>query len=59
MEAEFRIIENCRDREFHFAAGVLHTNDVDCQVAGALADQVITEKPFESISQDLMIRLWN
>lgn len=35
-----------------FAAGVLHTNDVDCQVAGALADQVITEKPFESISQE-------
>ena len=35
-----------------FGAGVLHTNDVDCQVAGALADQVITEKPFESISQE-------
>ena len=35
-----------------FAAGVLHTNDVDCQVAGALADRVITEKPFESISQE-------
>ena len=35
-----------------FAAGGLHTNDVDCQVAGALADQVITEKPFESISQE-------
>ena len=35
-----------------FAAGVLHTNDVDCQVAGALADQVITETPFESISQE-------
>ena len=28
------------------------TNDVDCQVAGALADRVITEKPFESISQE-------
>lgn len=35
-----------------FAAGVLHTNDADCQVAGALADQVITEKPFECISQE-------
>ena len=37
---------------FGCVAGVLHTNDVDCQVAGALADQVITEKPFESISQE-------
>ena len=35
-----------------FAAGVLHTNDADCQVAGALADQVIAEKPFECISQE-------
>ena len=34
-----------------FAAGVLHTNDVDYQVASALAAQVVAEKPFECISQ--------
>ena len=35
----------------YFAAGVLHTNDVDYQVASALAAQVVAEKPFECISQ--------
>ena len=35
-----------------FAAGVLHTNDVDYQVASALAEQVVAEKPFECISQE-------
>lgn len=35
-----------------FAAGVLHTNDVDYQVASVLAEQVIAEKPFECITQD-------
>lgn len=35
-----------------FAAGVLHTNDVDYQVASALAAQVVAEKPFECISQE-------
>lgn len=34
-----------------FAAGVLHINDVDYQVASALAAQVVAEKPFECISQ--------
>ena len=34
-----------------FAAGVLHTNDVDYQVASALVAQVVAEKPFECISQ--------
>lgn len=34
-----------------FAAGVLHTNDVDYQVSSALAAQVVAEKPFECISQ--------
>lgn len=34
-----------------FVAGVLHTNDVDYQVASALAAQVVAEKPFECISQ--------
>ena len=35
-----------------FAAGVLHTNDVDYQVASALAAQVVAEKPFECVSQE-------
>ena len=35
-----------------FAAGILHMNDVDYQVASALAGQVIAEKPFECISQE-------
>lgn len=34
-----------------FAAGILHTNDADYQVAKALAGQVITERPFECITQ--------
>ena len=35
-----------------FAAGVLHENDVDCQVAKALASEVITEKAFCEISEE-------
>ncbi len=33
-----------------FAAGVLHENDIDCQVAKALAVEVVTEKAFYEIS---------
>ena len=35
-----------------FAAGVLHKNDVDCQVAQDLAAEVIVEEPFEEISEE-------
>ena len=35
-----------------FAAGVLHTNDADYQVASALAGTVVAEKPFEIISDE-------
>jgi len=35
-----------------FAAGVLHRNDVDYQVADALAAEVIGEKPFSCISEE-------
>ena len=31
-----------------FAAGILHGNDVDCEVARALAAEVIEEQPFSS-----------
>lgn len=35
-----------------FAAGVLHENDVDCQVAKALASEVIVERAFEPVSEE-------
>ena len=35
-----------------FAAGVLHINDADYQVASALAGTVVAEKPFEIISDE-------
>lgn len=35
-----------------FAAGVLHENDVDYQVAKDLAAEVIVEQPFEEISEE-------
>jgi iron complex transport system ATP-binding protein len=34
-----------------FAAGVLHKNDIDCEVAGALAAAVIVEEAFEPVSE--------
>ena len=38
-------------RGIPFAAGVLHENDVDYPVAGALAAELISEKPYEAISE--------
>lgn len=35
-----------------FATGVLQENDVDYQVAKALATKVVTERPFEEISEE-------
>ena len=35
-----------------FVAGVLHKNDIDYEVAKTLALEVITEKPFETISEE-------
>lgn len=35
-----------------FAAGILYTNDIDYQVANFLAAAVITEEPFEEISEE-------
>ena len=39
-----------------FAAGILYENDVDYQVAASLAAEVVTEKPFEEISDGAMQR---
>lgn len=38
-----------------FIAGVLHENDIDYPVAKALATKVISEKPFESISDEAFL----
>jgi iron complex transport system ATP-binding protein len=35
-----------------FTAGVLYTNDIDYQLARLLADEVITEEPFEEMSDE-------
>ena len=35
-----------------FAAGILYTNDVDYQAARVLASKIITEEPFEEISDN-------
>lgn len=39
-----------------FYAGILYTNDIDYQVAKALAAEVVTEQPFESIGEDAVQR---
>lgn len=39
-----------------FAAGVLHENDVEYPVAKSLAAELITEKAFEPISEESMVR---
>lgn len=36
-----------------FAAGILHGNDVDCEVARALAAEVIEERPFSLIREEI------
>ena len=36
-----------------FAAGILHGNDVDCEVARALAAEVIEEQPFSLIREEV------
>ena len=35
-----------------FAAGVLHKNDIDCAVAKALAETVVSQEAFEPISEE-------
>ena len=46
MAEEFRYIENCRERVFH----LLH--DLDYDVAKALAAEVISEEPFEAVTEE-------
>lgn len=39
-----------------FFTGILYTNDVDYQVAKVLAGDVITELPFQSITEDTLVK---
>lgn len=39
-----------------FATGVLHENDVDWRLARLLAAEMVTERPFETISEEAMSR---
>ena len=39
-----------------FAAGVIHENDIEYPVAGALAAELVSEKPFEPISDESISR---
>ena len=39
-----------------FIAGILYENDIDCPVAEALGEEVITEKAFEPISDETFAR---
>ena len=39
-----------------FAAGILYTNDMDYRLARLLAQEVVTEKPFQTISDDAYYR---
>jgi iron complex transport system ATP-binding protein len=39
-----------------FAAGILYENDMDYRLARLLAKEVVTEKPFEEISESALER---
>lgn len=39
-----------------FAAGILYTNDVDYQVARVLASEVVSEEPFQEITEEVYER---
>ena len=43
-------------RGIPFAAGILHENDIDYQVAKVLAAEVVSEKPFELIREETFAR---
>lgn len=49
----YRILQKQR---IPFITGILHENDVDCQVARELAAKTITEKSFRPISEEIFAR---
>lgn len=52
MAKEFRYIENWQRAGIPFIAGVIHSNDLDYDVAKALAAEVISEEPFEAVTEE-------
>lgn len=46
------LYRNLQRQGIPFAAGILHKNDIDYQVAVQLSETVITEEPFETITQE-------
>ena len=50
------IYRQLQKEQIPFAAGILYTNDVDYQLARLLAAVVITEEPFQEISEDTYVK---
>ncbi len=50
------IYRSLQKKDIPFAAGILYTNDLDYQLARLLAAEVVTETPFEGISDAAMER---
>ena len=48
------VYRQLQKEDIPFYAGILFTNDVDYAVARHLAAEVITERPFESVSREVM-----
>lgn len=46
------VYRSLQRRQIPFAAGVLHQNDIDCEVAKALAVKVVTAEPFEAVNEN-------
>ena len=45
------LYRSLRRRNIPFACGVIHENDIEYPVASALASEIVTEEPFEAVSQ--------
>lgn len=54
-----RIYRELQKRDIPFAAGILYRNDIDYQLARLLAAEVVSEEPFEKVSQDNMKRAYD
>ena len=50
------VYRELQKKNIAFAAGVLYTNDLDYQLARLLACEVVTEQPFETISDEAFKR---
>ncbi|MDO4616106.1 MAG: ABC transporter ATP-binding protein [Lachnospiraceae bacterium] len=50
------VFRNLQKQGIPFAAGILYENDVDYRLARLLASEVVSEKPFEEISEEAFNR---